>query len=305
MFVGQGPLTLEKRAGAMSDGLMIANLIRETVATRRAVSGLATTPAEALALNAEEKRVVFMGIENGYTIGRNLDLMKIYYDPGVRYFGVTHTKNNDLGDSSTDAAGNVFMGLSDLGRAAVDECKRLGIMVDVSHASDKTTWDILERAKALVIASHSGCDGEYPHPRNMNDALLKEMAARQGVVQMNMFRGYMTDVEPDEARSAAFKEWMIKYRSGRELTPQEAEESLIVRIAIEKDYPKSLSSVGVVVDYIDHMVEVMGIDHAGLSGDFDGRAGGPCQRREGDDEHHHRDAPPRLCGRRSGQVLGR
>jgi membrane dipeptidase len=273
VFVRQGPLTPEMRADAIDNGKMIAELIRETVATHSEESGFATTHAEALALKAQGKRVVFMGIENGYAIGRNLDLMKTYYDLGVRYFGVTHTKNNDLADSSTDASGNKHMGLSELGRAAVDECNRLGIMVDVSHASDKTTWDILERSKAPVIASHSGCYAEYPHPRNLNDPLLKEIAARDGVVQMNMFSGYMMEVEPNEERIAALGEWVAKYRSGKTLTPAEAEESLVARIAIEKSFPKALSDVKTVVDHIDHMVDVMGIDHVGLSGDFDGGGG--------------------------------
>lgn len=273
VYVPQGPLTFEGRAHGISEGKKIAQLIRDTVETHSGESGLATTQSEAEALREEDKITVFMGIENGYTIGRDIDLLKTYYDLGVRYFGITHSKNNDLADSSTDPKGNLHMGLSDLGKAAVDECNRLGIMVDISHASDKTTWDILKYSKAPVIASHSGCHTCHAHPRSLNDSLLKEIANREGVVQMNLFSSYMMKVEPNEARSEAFKSWFEKYRSGKKLTELEEEQSLLERIAIERKYPKQLTTLQVAVNHIDHMVDVMGIDHIGISGDFDGGGG--------------------------------
>ncbi|MDQ8185879.1 dipeptidase [Pelagicoccus sp. SDUM812002] len=273
VYVGQGPLTHEARKDAIASGFEIADLIHKVVEDHPTLAAIATTPEEAYAIRNEGKRVVFLGIENGYTIGRNLDLLKDYYDKGVRYFGVTHSKNNDLADSSTDPEGNLHMGLSDLGRAAIEECNRLGIMVDISHSSDKTTWDILEFSKTPVLASHSGCYACYPHPRNLNDALLKEIAARDGVVQMNMFSAYMMDVEPDEERSKAMRAWFEQYRSGRELSEAEQIVATEKYIDLQKKFPKQLSTVSAVVDHIDHMVEVMGIEHLGLSGDFDGGGG--------------------------------
>ncbi|MDQ8197512.1 dipeptidase [Pelagicoccus enzymogenes] len=273
VYVGQGPLTHEGRAKAISSGFEIADLIHATVEKNSDLAAIATTPEEAKAIRKSGKRVVFIGIENGYTIGRNLDLLKDYYDKGVRYFGVTHSKNNDLADSSTDPEGNLHMGLSDLGRAAVEECNRLGIMVDISHSSDKSAWDILELSKTPVIASHSGCYARYPHPRNLNDALLKEIAARDGVVQMNMFSAYMMDVEPNKERSEAMRAWFEKYRNGDALSEAEQIEATEQYVALQKKYPKPLSTVSAVVDHIDHMVKVMGVDHIGLSGDFDGGGG--------------------------------
>lgn len=273
VFVGQGPLTHEGRKKAIASGFEIADLIHETVSEHSDLAAIATSPEDAYAIRDTGKRVIFIGIENGYTIGRDIDLLKDYYDKGVRYFGVTHTKNNDLADSSTDPKGNLHMGLSELGRAAIDECNRLGIMVDISHSSDKTTWDILERSKTPVLASHSGCYACHPHPRNLNDALLKEIAARGGVVQMNMFSAYMMKVEPDEERSKAMRAWFEKYRSGRELSEQEQVLATQEYIGLQKKFPKPLSTVAAVVDHIDHMVDVMGIEHIGLSGDFDGGGG--------------------------------
>ncbi|MCH6256383.1 dipeptidase [Puniceicoccaceae bacterium K14] len=273
VYVPQGELTYEGRKHAISEGKKITQLILDTVAKNSDESGLATTEAEAEALRKEGKITVFMGIENGYTIGRNLDLLKTYYDMGVRYFGVTHSKNNDLADSSTDSKGNLHMGLSDLGKAAIDECNRLGMMIDISHSSDKTTWDILKYSKAPVIASHSGCHSCHPHPRSLNDSLLKEIAARGGVVQMNLFSSYMMKTEPNEERSKAFKAWFENYRNGKELTDGEKLQSVEERIAIEKNHPKQLTTLEAAVDHIDHMVDVMGIDHIGISGDFDGGGG--------------------------------
>lgn len=273
VYVGQGPLTHEGRANAIDMGFEIANLIHETVDSHSDLAAIATTSEEAYAIRKTGKRVIFLGIENGYTIGRNIDLLKDYYELGVRYFGVTHSKNNDLADSSTDPKGNLHMGLSELGKAAIEECNRLGIMVDISHSSDKTAWDILKYSKTPVIASHSGCYACYPHPRNLNDALLKEIAARGGVVQMNMFSAYMMKVEPNEERSEAMRAWFEKYRSGAELTEAEQIASVDEFVAIQKQFPKPLSTVSAVVDHIDHMVDVMGIEHIGISGDFDGGGG--------------------------------
>lgn len=273
VYVGQGPLTHAGRKHAIASGFRIADLIHKTVEDHSDLAAIATTPEEAYSIREAGKRVVFLGIENGYTIGRNIDLIQDYYNKGVRYFGITHSKNNDLADSSTDPKGNLHMGLSDLGRAAIDECNRLGIMVDISHSSDKTSWDILEYSKTPVLASHSGSYALYPHPRNLNDALLKEIAARDGVVQMNMFSSYMMDIEPNEERSKSMKAWFEKYRSRDDLSEAEQIKATEEYIVIQKKYPKQLSTVSTVVDHIDHMVEIMGIEHLGLSGDFDGGGG--------------------------------
>ncbi len=273
IFVGQGPLDHAGRSKAIKMGFEIADLIHSTVKANTGLAEIALTSEDAYRIRKSGKRVVFIGIENGYTIGRNLDLLKDYYDRGVRYFGITHTKNNDLADSATDKDGNLHMGLSDLGQAAVEECNRLGMMLDISHASDKTAWDVLALSKTPVLASHSGSYAVYPHPRNLNDALLKEIAVRGGVAQMNMFSAYMMDVPENKPRTEAMKAWSEKYRSGKELTDEERIESVEAYIEIQKKYPKALSTIPAVVDHIHHMVEVMGIDHVGISGDFDGGGG--------------------------------
>ncbi len=273
VFVRQGPLTLERRLQAVDEGMLITRLIRETTEVHADLAGLATTPREARRLREEGKHVVFMGIENGYVIGRNVDLLEQYYDLGVRYFGLVHTRNNDLADSSTDRGGPQHYGLSDMGRAVVDECNRLGMMIDVSHASDKTVWDVLERSKAPLLASHSGSYAMYPHARNLNDPLLRQIAAGGGVVQMNFFSLYLMDTVPDAERDAEIDAWRERYATPQPL-PMDVDIQRRIEInQIRGRYPSMHSDLPTAVDHIDHMVSVMGINHVGFSGDFDGGGG--------------------------------
>ncbi|MBT5902425.1 MAG: membrane dipeptidase [Opitutaceae bacterium] len=273
IFVPQKLLNQELRANAVDEGFLIANLIRETVDIHADLCGLATSPEEALALKAAGKHVVFMGIENGYVIGRDVGLLEEYHELGVRYFGIVHTRHNDLGDSSTDGRGPLHFGLSSLGKAAVEECNRLGMIIDISHASDKTTWDVLEHSQAPVLASHSGSYAAYPHARNLNDALLKAIADGGGVVQMNVFSSYIMPTTADPAAAAASKAWSAKYRPNAPLSKELTEQGLLDRVELKRAFPPELSDISTVVDHIDHMVKVMGIDHIGLSGDFDGGGG--------------------------------
>lgn len=273
VFVRQGPLTLEGRLQAVDDGVMITRMIRETVDNNSDEAGIATTRRHAERLREEGKHVVFMGIENGYVIGRNIDLLEQYHDLGVRYFGLVHTRNNDLADSSTSSRGPLHYGLSELGQIAVDECNRLGLMIDVSHASDKTVWDVLQRTQAPIIASHSGAYAVYPHARNLNDPLLKEIAAQGGVVQMNFFSLYLMDTPPDAERDAAIEAWRDRYASPHPLPVEEDIKRRLEIAEIKGRFPSMHSSIPTAVDHIDHMVAVMGVDHVGFSGDFDGGGG--------------------------------
>ncbi|MGB0373122.1 MAG: dipeptidase [Opitutales bacterium] len=273
VYVGQGPRNPEANKGAQEKGMALVDMIHAAAEELSDQCEIAYTVEDAYRIDEAGKNVIFMGIENGWIIGRDLDMLEAYYDKGVRYFGIAHTRNNDLGDSSTDANGMEWDGLSNLGKAAVKECNRLGIMVDISHIHDKTVWDVLETTKTPVVASHSGSYAEYPHPRNINDALLKAVKKNGGVIQMNLFSAYMMDMPPNPERNKAFRAWFQKYRSGKELTAEEQAQSLVERRAIVEKYPRPAATVEDAVDHIDHMVKIMGIDHVGISGDYDGGGG--------------------------------
>jgi len=191
----------------------------------------------------------------------------------VRYFGLVHTLNNDLADSSTDRSGPRHYGISALGKVAVEECNRLGIMIDVSHASDKSTWDILKYSQAPVLASHSGAYAAFPHPRNLNDPLLREIAANGGVVQMNVFGIYLEDTPPDQARDDAIAGWRTKFDAKQPWSMEVDIQRRIEIMGIKNEFPSSMSDIPTVADHVDHLVKVMGINHVGFSGDFDGGGG--------------------------------
>jgi len=147
-------------------------------------------------------------------------------------------------------------------------------MVDVSHASDAVAHEVLRLSEAPVIASHSGAAAIYPHARNLSDSLIRGIAASGGVVQVNMFSTYLEDLPPSPERTAAIKEWRATYRDNWNKLDDEAKTASVkARLQIEKNFPLKLSTVGVAADHIDHVVKVAGIDHVGVSADFDGGGG--------------------------------
>lgn len=273
IFVPQGPRTPEARERAKAAGWRALELIHEMAARYPDLCEIAYRADDAERIRQAGKHVVFLGIENSYVLGRDLDQLAAFHARGVRYLGLTHTSNTDLADSSTDPKGTEHNGLSDLGRAAIAECNRLGILVDISHASDKAAFDAIALSRAPILASHSGAYAVFPHPRNLPDSVLHEIRRTGGVVQMNIFSAYLMPVPPDPDRTAAFGEWIKRWGGGRDLSPDQHSEALAARLEIERRYPKPLATLSHVADHIDHLVKVLGIDHVGISGDFDGGGG--------------------------------
>ena len=153
--------------------------------------GLAVDPAGARRLKKEGRLTAFIGMENGYPIGRDLSLIEFFYDKGVRYITLCHSSDNDICDSSTDRRDPEDKGLSDFGRQVVAECNRLGMIVDVSHASDKSFFDVLAASRAPVIASHSSARAVCDNPRNLTDDQLRALAKNGGVIQICFLGAYV------------------------------------------------------------------------------------------------------------------
>jgi membrane dipeptidase len=230
IFVGQGARTTEGNENAKQQFMDIYNTIYEHLQKNRNLTEIAYTSEDAYRIEKEEKRAIFFAIENGYPVGNDLSLVETYYDMGVRYITLCQSKNNDICDSSTDADGPEYGGLSDFGKQVVQEMNRLGIIVDVSHVSDDAFYDVLELSTAPVIASHSNARAIYDHARNIDDAMLKKLAENGGVIQLSLL--YVKEPDPDN--------------------------------------PEQLATVAELVDHIDHVVDVAGIDHVGIGTDFDG-----------------------------------
>jgi membrane dipeptidase len=199
---------------------------------------LATTAAGIRRAHKQHKIAALLGIEGGHAIEDSLRLLRRYYDEGVRYMTLTHTNSNHWADSSGDS-NQPNHGLSPFGKEVIAEMNRLGMMVDISHVSDKTFWDALETSKAPIFASHSSCRAISPAPRNMTDEMIAALAKKGGVVQINFSCDFLN---PDVLKAEAAAGTETKLRA-------------------------TLSDV---VQHIDHVVAIGGIGAVGLGSDFDG-----------------------------------
>ena len=195
------------------------------------------------------KFAMLMGMEGGHMIHNSLPILRMYARLGIRYLTLTHNVNTDWADSVADS--RVHGGLNDLGRSVVRELNRLGMIVDVSHVSDETFWDILEVTEAPVMASHSSCRDLSNHPRNMSDEMIRALAEQGGVIQITFVDDFL-DVEHHAAREASIQE---ATKDGEAETDRE---------------PMPPVSWERIVDHIDHAVQVAGVEHVGLGSDFDG-----------------------------------
>ena len=247
--------------------------------------GLALTAEDCREMVKQGKHAVVPCIEGGHAINDNLAILRQYWDLGVRYITLTHFNTNNWADSSTDAAKN--NGLSLFGVEVVKEMNKLGMVVDVSHVSDKTFWDTIEVVNKPLMASHSSSWEVCKHPRNMKDDMLKAVATNGGVVCVNFCPPFVSEqlrVESNNLRNQMWEEiedlerMAKRSRSGhydksaafiKEETSKIQQRYRLVMSDLEQP---TLSDT---VDHIDHMVKVAGIDHVGLGSDFDGIANGP------------------------------
>ena len=235
--------------------------------------GLALTPKDAYELERDGKRAIYLAIENGYPIGDDLANIELFFNKGVRYITLVHSSNNDIADSATDTSGAEHNGLSAFGEEVVREMNRLGIMVDVSHASDDVFFDAIALSEAPIIATHSNARSVTEHQRNMSDEMLRLMAENGGVVQMTLLSSYLRDEPPNPERSAALEELRSSMKSVSEMSPEERAERRLAFNEINEKFPTPSATVKHVVDHIDHMVSIAGIDHVGIGCDFDGGGG--------------------------------
>ena len=232
---------------------------------------LATSPEDAYRIEKEGKRAAFVGMENGYPIGKDLSLVKEYYDRGIRYITLCHGSDNDICDSSTDSRNPEDNGLSDFGREVVAECNRLGIMVDISHTSDKTFFDVLEVTKAPIIASHSSVRTQCDHPRNLSDEMIKALASNGGVIQICFVSSYVKETKPNKKREKAIQALREKYGPRKEIK----DEAVLAEMREEymkvyEKYPSERATVSDLINHVDYVVKLVGVDHVGFGTDFDG-----------------------------------
>jgi membrane dipeptidase len=230
----------------------------------------------------EHKLGALMGIEGGHSIENDIHLLRDYYRLGVRYMTLSWSNTNEWADSSgdiNDAKVQHHNGLTDFGKQVVLEMNRLGMMVDISHVADKTFWDVIATTEAPVVASHSSARALVNAPRNMTDDMLRAVAKNGGVVQVNFYSGFLDEDyrKAIEVQDKDQRDAIQKYLDS--LKAQGKPVNYIERNRIEREWMAKIPRPPFkdLIDHIDHIAKVAGVDHVGLGSDFDGVSGATPQ----------------------------
>ena len=260
--------------------LQLIDGVYEQLRNHPATMRLGLTPDDILRAHRDKVFCVLLGIEGGHSIEADLGLLRLYHRLGVRYMTLTWANTNEWADSSGDLEDATVAhhgGLTGFGRDVVREMNRLGMMVDVSHVSDATFWDVLKTTHAPIIASHSSARALTDVGRNLSDEQLRAVATNDGVVMVNFYPSFIDD---------AWREGWVATRSEREVLYAEAAAGLRalgqpvlynVPLAVDRAfYAKRLmdtlplAPLSALINHIDHVAQVAGVDHVGLGSDFDG-----------------------------------
>jgi membrane dipeptidase len=263
--------------GTLSGPEVVKRSLRQIDAVREQVRRhpqdlvLARTAAEVRAAQRNGKIAALLGMEGGHMIDDDLGVLRMYAELGVRYLTLTHFQNNHWADAST--APPEHNGLTAFGKDVVRELNRLGVMVDISHVSDKTFYDALDVSKAPLMASHSSCRAISDHPRNMSDDMIQALARKGGVIQINYHVTFLSqemndakaaggkkiDATDDAIRKLCGENDACVTRESERRDREDMEKGTLPRVSWEK-----------IVEHIDHVVKLVGPDHVGLGSDFDG-----------------------------------
>lgn len=269
IFVGQGERDSIGNQKAKNTAIHIANMLDSVLTKYNKLAVKAYTPDDAYRIEDENKRAIYYGLENGFPIGNDLSLIDYFYNRGVRYITLSHSWNNDICDSSTDSI-TEHNGLSKFGEQVVKRMNEIGMIIDVSHISDSAFCDVIEVSDKPVIASHSCAKALCDHPRNLNDDLLKKLAENGGVIQLCFVSSYLIDTPENTKRDSAFKAIRNKYKNYGTLPEEEKQKARKEWSETDLKYPEKLATVAQAVDHIDHIVNLIGIDHVGIGTDYDG-----------------------------------
>ncbi len=263
------PAKTRKEGTAIRDTLTQIDVVHRLVRAYPDAFAFAGSVDDILRIHKAGKIASLIGVEGGHSIDNSLAVLRMYYQLGVRYMTLTHTETLDWADSATDEAKN--HGLSPFGEQVIAEMNRLGMLVDLSHVSAETMKHVLRVTKAPVIFSHSSAYALTQHARNVPDDVLKLVAINGGVVMVNFYSGFIT---PEGGRAArevfrAAREFRKKYPNDKDF--ETAMEQW------DREHPVPRGTVHDVVDHIEHIIKVAGIDHVGLGSDFDGISMAPRQ----------------------------
>jgi membrane dipeptidase len=274
VFTAQKPRTPENYKSDYELANQMLDSIHSMVKHNSDLVTLALKADDLAKIEKTGKRAIYIGMENGFPLSKDLSRVEEFYRKGIRYITLCHSFNNDICDSSTDGKPAEHNGLSDFGRQVVSEMNRLGMMVDVSHISDKSFFDVIECSKAPVIASHSSVRAVANHPRNMTDEMIKKLAEKGGVIQICLLDEYIKN--PDTT-SVNYKRLQIirkKYANDLDKMSEAEKEAMFKEWDELKAWnQQDLPNVKDFVDHIDHVKNLVGVDHVGIGSDLDGGGG--------------------------------
>ena len=273
IYTAQGARDEAGKRAARDHGLDRLVSIHEMLAANAGEMELALTADDAERIAKAGKRVSFISMENAAPLASDPSLLTAYHRLGLRMLGITHVRNNDFGDSSTDPAGAEWNGLSPAGKALVQEANRLGIVLDASHASDAVFDQLLALSQAPIVLSHTSADALYDHPRNIDDGRLRQLAAKGGVIHVNAYGGYLIDIPKIPERETAMGALGEKYGPESELAVDRLPAYLAERRAIEARYPARRATFDDYMAHVLHILKVAGVDHVGIGADWDGGGG--------------------------------
>ena len=279
VYVGQSELNKSGYKEAKEKAIIKFNAINKMVEKYPNKIALVKSPEEVYEAKRDKKLFAAIGIENGYVIGEDIELLKYYYDLGARYMTLSHIGHNQISDSSLPKKSlnndiEMHGGLSNFGKITVKKMNELGMMIDISHVSDKSALQAIKLSHHPVIASHSGARSVADHPRNIPDNIIREIAKKGGVVQVVAFSSY---VEVNKKRTESIinlRESILTMAGDKNFIPEKHMKLIEYKNGmdkINKEFP--LPGIDSFIDHIDHIVDLVGIDYVGISSDFGGGGG--------------------------------
>lgn len=269
IYVAQAERTEESYQKAREQALLTFDTIHNVLKRYPDLARLALNSGDLEKINSDDKLAIFIGMENGFPVGKDISLVEEYYKLGARYITLCHSGNNDICESVTGVDDPEMDGLSEFGSEVIKEMNRLGMIIDVSHASDKSFYDVLDVSVAPVMASHSSARALQDNPRNMSDSMLVALAEKGGIIQVCMVTSFVNE-QPYPERDSARNEVLLKHGNYFEISPEKQAEFIKDWERVDSIFVPKLATVSDFVDHIDHIVQLIGIDHVGIGTDFDG-----------------------------------
>ena len=242
--------------------------VRNVLKSHKDKARLATTHSQAYSNKEAGLFSIFLGLENGQALGDSLDRIHEFYEAGVRYITLCHSKDNQICDSC--AEGGRWNGLSEFGKDVVRQMNRLGMLVDVSHISDQSFYDVLETSDKPVVATHSCCRSLFNHPRNMTDEMIRHLAQAGGVIQINFYPMFLDNGFKAVLVNSGIMEYGERVESEFIADPSSSTKRAAWNKVQAELQALQRPSYRLIADHIDHVVDLVGIDHVGIGSDYDG-----------------------------------